>query len=312
MNFYWNDINSSPLQWVPSFSKIIKSCAPPNLGDTVLISSDYSGDLPQYKYNVASFIIINLSKIKDWEFARRTIRNVFLKTNRRMSFKGLNDSMKRKALPHFLKAADLLTGFHVNIVIDKNIKNLVYTDILFERLTTQNRLKFTWNKHTFNKMTTTTHFVALLIAGLSQPNQNIYWYSDEDLLFANDKTSADVSTLLGMFSSNYVRMPLGELGIGTTKLNEKDFIEEDINAIPDLSAGCLSEFFNQVHHITTDNLVCDFAYIFPKDISQKTLDILKWLEGTNKELKKVTVVFDKVNKGSGYKIWRFDTMDVFL
>ena len=312
MSLHWNDINISPFQWVPSFSRIIKSCAPTSLGDTVLISSDYSGDLANSKYYVASFVIINLSKITEWDLARRIIRKDFLKDNRRMSFKGLNDAIKRDALPHFLTAADLIKGLHVNVVVDKRLNNLVYSDILFEGLTKEKKLKYDWKKHTFNKMCVTTHFVSLLIAGFSEPNQNIYWYSDEDLLFANDKTSIDVSTLLGIFSSNYIKIPLGELGIGTTKLNQADFLEEDINAIPDLSAGCLSEFFNKAHDIVTNNTLRDFAYLFPEGLTQKTIDIIKWLEGTNKGLKKVTVVFDKVNKNDGYKIWRFDTTDISL
>jgi hypothetical protein len=159
----------------------------------------------------------------------------------------------------------------------------------------------------FEKASRLTHFIALLIAGISKQGQNIYWYSDEDNLFSTTDYSLDVAKLLSHLSSFYNPLNLGELGIGTTKLNEKDFFEEDLNSIPDLCAGSLSEFFDKAFHLTDQNPMRDFAQIFPKGLATKTNLIIDWLSNQKHQLKKVTIVFDRLNKEGAYKIWRFDT-----
>src|SRR6478609_1702436 len=124
-NFFWKDLESEIFPWIKSFSRIIKSAAPPSLkGDSILISSDYSGDLPTCKYNILSILIIDLSQIKTWEIKRRIIRDNFLKDKRRISFKGLNDIYKQKALPHLLDCANDLNGLCVNIAISKQMSSL--------------------------------------------------------------------------------------------------------------------------------------------------------------------------------------------
>ena len=308
-NLFWNDIQSDIFPWIKSFSRIIKSAAPPPInGDTLFISSDYSGDLSKSKYTVFSILLIDLSSIQEWESRRRFVRNKFLIENRRMSFKGLNDGYRQKALPYFLESADHLTGLHVNIVINKQINSLIYSNELYEKLSAMRFLSHNWNKYSFDKMATLTHFIALLISGLAKAKQNVYWYSDEDSLFANEKSSLDVSKMLGMFSGYYVKTVLGELGIGTTRLNESDFFEEDINAVSDLTAGCLSEFFDKAYNIVDKNSLRDFAYLFPKAITPKTENIITWLARSSETVKKVTIVFDRLNDSGNYKIWRFDTI----
>ncbi len=82
LNFSWNDLESSSFPWIKSFSKIIKSAAPPHItGDTILISSDYSGDFKKNKYTVFSIIIIDLAKIKNWDTT--AIDQVYLFTRKK-------------------------------------------------------------------------------------------------------------------------------------------------------------------------------------------------------------------------------------
>ncbi len=226
-----------------------------------------------------------------------------------MSFKGLNDSFKRAALPHFLNASDSISGLLVNIVISKNVSNLIHAERLFEVFSSLNLLKHKWNRDAFGKVSLLSHFIAVLIAGVAKENQHIYWYSDEDNLFANQIVTNDVLEIMARFTELYKKVNLGELGIGTTKLNEPDFLEEDINSIPDLAAGALADFFDKIHELVDKCQIKDFAYLFPKDISPKTYSILEWLSKSQQQLKKVTVVFDRANDSGGYKIWRFDVRD---
>jgi hypothetical protein len=47
--------------------------------------------------------------------------------------------------------------------------------------------------------------------------------------------------MLSSWSSHYVKHNLGELGIGTTSIDEGDRIEEDLAAVADLVAGAAAE-----------------------------------------------------------------------
>jgi len=76
--------------------------------------------------------------------------------------------------------------------------------------------------------------------------KNIYWISDEDAVLANRRRQTDVAMLLSQCSSHYVKHPLGQLGIGTTKLDELDRRDEDCAAVPDLVAGALAEVMTSI------------------------------------------------------------------
>lgn len=307
-NTGWKDLQSAKFPWISSFNKIVKSAMPPLIdGETMIISSDYSGDSSKSKYVVLSILLIDLIDAQDWEFQRRLIREKWLVNNRKMSFKGLNDAFKKNALFDFLDASNLLKGISVNIVIDKQIKDLIGSDILYQILQKRGKLKRQWHLETFAKMSQLAFFISLLIAGLAKPDQNIYWYSDEDNMFSNINFSSDVGTLMDHFVTYNVNFKLGECGIGTTKLNEPDFFEEDLNSISDLTAGALSEFFERVHPLLYNNRLKDITYIAPTNLSSKTALILDWLEYSNEQLKKIVIVFDKLD--NGFKIWRFNTKE---
>jgi hypothetical protein len=230
----WNDLSNPHIPWVSSFNRIIKSVDPALIqGDTILISSDYSGEHAKSKYLTFSILAIDLSKAGEWELRRRHVRDSLLPGKRRMSFKGLNDIYKRNAMPHFIELANSLNGLLVNVVVNKGIDNLIYSESLHSILTELKLISYNWTVGAFKRTSTLLHFVALVIAGLIREKQNVYWYSDEDNMFANETISKDVCMILGKLSGIYVRTTPGELGVGTTKLNEEDFFEEDLNSISD-------------------------------------------------------------------------------
>lgn len=303
----WNDLDNPLIPWVKSFNRIVKSSGPPYIhGDTILISSDYSGEHPKSKYTVYSLVAIDLSRVGNWNGERTRIRAELLANDRRISFKSLNDAQKKKAIPSFVRAANSLHGLMVNVVINKKLTDINYSGSLQRLVSELDLLEHKWKVSSFNRMATLLHFVALTIGGMIREMQNVYWYSDEDNIFSNERMSRDVSVILGRLSSMYVKVNPGELGIGTTKLNEKDYFEEDLNSISDLAAGTLSEFFDKVHSITDQNSMGDFAYKFPQNLTDKTQYLIDWVTEPSRTLKKVTVVFDRGRKAGSYKIWRFD------
>jgi len=84
------------------------------------------------------------------------------------------------------------------------------------------------------------------MAILTQPEQNVYWISDEDELFANPIKANDTKRMLQCFTSAYISYSLGELGVGTTRIDEDDRFDEDCAAIPDLVAGSTAELLTSL------------------------------------------------------------------
>jgi len=79
-------------------------------GPTLMIYSDYSGNSRDSRFETISLLFVDLRAASVWDSLRTSVRQQFLPDGRRMGFKGLNDSYKRRGLSWFLRAADHLHG----------------------------------------------------------------------------------------------------------------------------------------------------------------------------------------------------------
>ncbi|HET9131357.1 MAG TPA: hypothetical protein VFO86_10440, partial [Terriglobia bacterium] len=205
-------------------------------GPTLAIYSDYGGNSRESRFKTISLLFIDMERVHSWNVLREAVRKKYLPDGRRMEFKGLNDGCRRRALPWFLRAADQIPGFCVAIGIDKRIDGVLITKDMVSELHRRGSLKGTWNFKSLDAMFRVVHFVAMFLAVLSHPGQNVYWISDEDELFASPNKTFDTKRMLETFTSAYIQHPLGELGLGTTKIDEADRFDEDSAAVADLIA----------------------------------------------------------------------------
>src|SRR4030043_1020459 len=65
---------------------------------TLLIGSDYSGESSKAPYSVYSFLLTTLESWTAFELKRLEVRKLCFSDTRRMSFKGLGDVQRQKAL----------------------------------------------------------------------------------------------------------------------------------------------------------------------------------------------------------------------
>ena len=137
--------------------------------------------------------------------------------------------------------------------------------------------------------------MSLFIAGFCKPDQNIYWISDQDMIFANPDKSEDVALLLSALTDMYVKDKLGELRIGTTSLDEGNHLE-DLAAIPDLCAGALSEYLTALCSMCGGKIVGGIAYPSPQGITLKTEQITSWIMANNPNLKRILLLFVSADK----------------
>jgi len=295
---HWRQTKTPLLPWVRTVDRIFASCELPCLsGPTIALMSDYGGEHRTSRYDVISILVLDSENTGQWEYMRRDIRHRKLKDSRRMSFKNLGDYRRKQAFESFLLAANSITGVCASFAIHKEVKFLCTNPKQFGEFIQQFKLEGGWNAKALDHLIRLVHFICLLIAGLSQPNQNVYWISDEGSFFANTPRCQDVTRLASYFTSYYVKHQLGELGIGTTQIDEADMRLEDLTAIPDLVAGAVADLATRIATTYGGRIPVGLALSLPTKLPPKVQVLAGWLADDTQRLKRPTVVFDLAETG---------------
>jgi hypothetical protein len=244
----WSFIDRIPFPWLQRlYSQIPKDKIPTFRGQTLIVGTDTSGTQRGSQYAVMGVLVMDMENSSFWRTDRLLIRSRFLRDGRRMSYKNLNDRQRRAALVPFLDAADRIRGLCVVMAFDRRLGNLCTSKDLYERAKKDGVIRGKWKQPAFEQMMRTVQLVSTLLASVAVRDQNIYWISDMDECFATQERKIDTARMMSAFTSEYVRHNLGELGVGTTELDEGDRLEEDITAIPDLAAGAVCDVLNRMH-----------------------------------------------------------------
>ncbi len=298
----WRSLQNPIYPWVRTLDRIITSVAPANMrGPTMLIASDYGGIGKRSRYRVNAYLCVDLEACTEWELSRRAVRRRHLADGRRMSYKDLSDRRRAEALVPFLSAAEEIHGLCVAMVFNKTLRDLCLNSGDYQKMRDVARLEARWKDRELEEVLRQTHVVACLTGGLSQPGQNIYWISDEDDLFGNLKRSGDVARLLSSFSSHYAPHPLGELGIGTTALDEGDRADEDLAAVADLVAGGLAETTNRLSEVCGGRIPANLAVEYTKKFLPKADLIARWFWTGGGPLRRVAILFEQ-QPGGQYSV----------
>lgn len=303
----WTALNEPLFPWMRTVDRILSATRPPTLaGPTLIVASDSGGTNSESNYRTWVHLCIDLEASRGWEVSRRAIRERFLSDGRRLSYKALGDHRRRDAMVPFLHAAESLTGVCVAIIVDKRLRRLCMNGSLdYHRMHAVAGLQAKWKDRELEEALRVTQIVAGLIAGLSHPGQHVFWIADQDNLFGNDRQSRDISRLLSSFSSHYVRHPLGELGIGTTALDEGDRWEEDLTAIPDLVAGALAQTTTQLGKHVGGHIPASLAIPYDDALLVKADLVARWFWSSGPNLRRVAILFAQQASG-GYAVSRHE------
>jgi hypothetical protein len=255
-------------------------------GNTIFISSDYSGQHNASRYETYTFVLVDFEKCKTWEIYRRDWRNHFLNDGRRLSYKNLNDKKCKSALKPFLDTTHFIPGLIAAVLIDKRIPTIFST---VDTITSESplfKIYSQWKKPIFEKLMRIIHFASLFLSGLSRPNQNVIWISDEDDIVPNDERLRDATNLFGTISSNYLVHNLGHFRWGTTKIDTGDRMLEDLVTIADLVSGSLAAEFSlyaKRNTLPRSNLIIPP----PQNIPRKNKVIMDWFSDNSRMLKRI-------------------------
>lgn len=295
--FVWHPIKRPDLALLNSISDLIHKCETEEpglltsvrLGPTVILTCDFSGQHKDAEFECYSFLIADLAYLWFWDELRKGVRDEYLPNNRRMSFKGLNDNHRQRALVPFLQAAGWIPGLLLSILIDKSIHSLFNAD---KDLRSQDSKH--WKRSPFEKLQVVAHIGALLLAGMSAPKQDVIWLSDEDEIAPNDQRLREVCDLVAHHCNHYLPHQLGHFRFGTARSDNGDRMIEDLIAIPDLAAGALCEL---APLICEQHTVLNGPVAFHGATAQaKSACIMDWLTYRPHTLKKLLVrIFRDIN-----------------
>ena len=186
----------------------------------------------------------DLENCQEWEVGRQQIRKEFGLSNRRMSFKNLNDKRRRNALIPFLRNTFAAPSIFATFAIDKRIGSL------FETSNDENpdaaKLLRAWRPKIRERLLTALHIASFLVAGFSRSGQDVLWFTDEDEIASNDLQITNLTELFAIVSSHYLRHDLRHFRCGSTRSDSGTRDLEDLIAVPDLLAGAFSEMVNNL------------------------------------------------------------------
>lgn len=272
--------------------------------DSLLIGSDYSGESKDYPYLVYSFLLTGNNDWLLWEDRRIKLRQQIMPDSRRMSYKRLGDRYRRELLLPILRVADELNGLSVSLAINKGCQSLFSTSSPLDHNNPEFSVFLDWRRDVLEKAFTILHCLGVLVAGTSKKGQNVFWFTDEDAIAANDKMLTELTKAFGWISSRYLTFDLGNVRCGTTKCDNGSLQIEDFVAIPDLIAGALSEQFraSQVFGMRDDR----YLVLSGADINEKAQPITFWFGTSQKLLKKHLFIISPSEDRQSHKVSWFN------
>lgn len=254
---------------------------------SLVVASDYSGHHRGSKYECYSFLVGGLDYLWLWLDERDRMRTAYLPDGRRMSYKGLNDGVKRKALGPFLSAANWIPGCLCSFIVDKKLASLFkrgckvvtgdYSDTDYRH----------WNTRVLERALRVANFGALLLAGMSGPMQDVMWFSHQDDIASGAVRVTETCKLLARVSSHYLPHSLRHFRFGSSESDDGSKAIEDLIAIPDLAAGALTDLAPGL--CAAKEALSAPPVFTPMEITAKASLILDWVFQNQYSLKKLII-----------------------
>ncbi|HKI36802.1 MAG TPA: hypothetical protein VKA46_33420, partial [Gemmataceae bacterium] len=183
----WKQPQRVHIPWLATLSRLLGGVAMPVVrGRCLWVATDYSFDNAASDFEVIGLLLADAENAGIWNEARREVRERLLRDGRSMSWKKLNsDSQRQAAFFPFLQAADHIHGLSVTLAFHRHPEFQIPRDSV-ERFQDGFHLSADWKPRNLQQMFRIASCTAFFIAGLSNPDQDIHWVSDQDSAFANE------------------------------------------------------------------------------------------------------------------------------
>jgi len=274
---------------------------------TLLLASDYGGEHGGSRYRSYSFVLVDQASYAEWKVGQARWRGLYLPDGRRLSFKGLGDVKKGRALRPFLGHANSLRGLILSLLVDRRLGPIVEMDRESERADQisgksddEHALAVAskrWRADVWNKVLTIATTVGVMLSAFSRPDQHLVWITDDDAIAPNEAGLRDFVTISGYVIGALIPHGLGHLRIGAASVTDDGSRAlEDLTALADLASGALAEQFTAY---ARSGLALSTRLIAPppSSLSRKTHAIMGWYSESGQRFERHTFVIDP---GPGY------------
>jgi|GEM_PF-628481 len=258
----------------------------------LFIASDYSGSATDKsaKYELFSFLIFPFHSAGTWEAERLEVRKRFLE-GRSMSFKNLNDGRRRRALPHFLSAANKIPGILIAVAVSKSNRSLFQRGGKLDMEAPDLQPYRHWKPATFEKLLRVVHFLTFFLAGFSREDQSFVWFSDEDDIAPNATGLSELGKVWRNVVANVVPHRVPNVTIGTKKHDVPSRSITDVLAVPDLACAAWCQLLARVPAWDFINGAPTVQQAF-RTATPGALEILSWFASPSHELKRLLCIID--------------------
>lgn len=261
-------------------------------GKTLLTAADFSGTHSGSLFTSYAFLTIDLDRNDDWFSAQQLFRQRELR-RRRMSYKALNDSARRRALPSFLLMSDCLVGALTIIVVPRDFGALVRraegaSDANLDR----------WKPGVREHLLRVSHLGGMITAHLSSPGQDVFFITDQDEIASNQAQLTRLADIVGRTIGHSSPHGFGHLRVGTTKSDNGSLMLEDLAAIADLSAGAVCDIMGSMAEMgfaPRHRIIMPL----PEGVTAKSRMIGMWLSKRKSSLRRSIIMLSTGADGGG-------------
>jgi hypothetical protein len=286
----WKQPQRLHIPWLSTLSRLLGGVAMPVIrGPCLWVVTDYSFDNAASDFEVIGLLLADAEHAGHWNDARREVRERLLSDGRSMSWKKLNsDSQRQAAFFPFLQAADHIPGLSITLAFHRHPDFQIPRDDL-ERFQDGFHLFADWKPRNLQQMFRIASCTAFLMAGLSNPGQDIHWVSDQDSAFANEAKEKDTISVFSQLLTMFLPHQIGQVRYGTTAHGVEPLLQEDLVAIPDLMCGATAELFTAIKREYTD--IPDIFAMLPK-LTNRPQQFLQWYASSDWPLKRYICTFE--------------------
>jgi hypothetical protein len=133
---------------------------------TMIIASDYSGQHKEATHEAYSFLVTTDEALKNWLPSLAAFRQQWLPDGRSISFKKLNEPLRRQALRPFLDTAAGLSGNLIKILVNREVGSFISGGPALAKDVFPDCFQANASLGTVEKMLRLASFVGLILAGL--------------------------------------------------------------------------------------------------------------------------------------------------
>lgn len=206
----------------------------------MLLVSDYSGQHKKATHEAYSFLITTDRALNDWKPSLAAFRSRWLPDGRRISFKGLREPVRRRALIPFLETASALRANLITVMVDRRVGSFlgakgptIARDIFPDCFSSD------MSDVTIEKMLRVAGLIAMIVCGLRKESQESNWISDHDEILDSFERREQFGRLASYLTHGLTRWRApATQWFGTTEASELPNWVEDMASIPDLVAAC--------------------------------------------------------------------------